>query len=188
MAEVVSRTGNRQAERRDQIMACARELLRERGWHGTAIDDIGKACGLTGPAVYRYFANKQDLLTCVMTYASDLLWNSVPKQGEPRLDSYVESHVQFVLDNADLVQLWYREALHLPAEAFRAQRRSQLRYVEKWVDALRAERPDLDTEDARTMVRAAIGLIHSVAHSSTSLSRRHIHRILVRMTLAALCS
>lgn len=184
----MSRLSDRQAERREQILASARQLLRDRGWHGVAIDQIGEASGMTGPAVYRYFANKQDLLTAALTYAAELLWSSVPGTERPGLDAYVESHTGFVLENSDLVELWYREAQNLPPEVLRTQRRLQRRYLEQWVAALVEERPGLVVEEARTMVRAAIGLIHSVAHSGSAVNRRQTQPVLVRMTLAALRS
>jgi AcrR family transcriptional regulator len=188
MERPVSRVGDRQAERRDQILASARQLLRDRGWHGAAIDEIGEASGMTGPAVYRYFANKQDLLTAAMSYAVEQLWSRVPETDHPGLEAYVDSHTEFVLDNSDLVELWYREAQNLPPEVLTSQRRLQRRYLEQWVTALLDERPDISVEQARIMVRAAIGLIHSVAHSETAVNRRQAQPTLVRMTLAALRS
>ena len=180
------RVADRQSERREQILACARQLLRDRGWHGVAIDDIGEASGISGPAVYRYFANKQDLLTAALTYAAELLWSSVPALDHPGLDAYVESHIDFVLENSDLVELWYREAQNLPADILRSQRRLQRRYLEQWVAALQDERPALGSEAARTMVRATVGLIHSVAHSGAAANRRQVRPTLLRMSLAAL--
>ncbi len=182
----MNRLAVRQAERRDQILASARHLLRDRGWHAVAIDDIGEASGMTGPAVYRYFANKQELLTAALTYAAEQLWSGEPAPDHPGLEAYVNSHIAFVLDNADLVELWYREAQNLPPDVLRSQRRQQRRYLERWVTALLEERPDLSPDEARTMVRAAIGLIHSVAHSDTAVNRRQIRATLLRMTVAAL--
>jgi hypothetical protein len=93
-----------------------------------------------------------------------------------------------VLDNVDLVELWYREARHLPPGDLRAQRRLQRSYLERWVVALTARRPQLDAEPARTMVRAAIGLIHSVAHSEDRRDPDALRRTLVSMALAALAA
>lgn len=49
--------------RRDVIAATAATLFRQRGFNGVGIDDIGAAIGLTGPAIFHYFAGKQALLT-----------------------------------------------------------------------------------------------------------------------------
>jgi len=187
----VSRTvrrDQRQEERRRMILESARHLLCDHGWHAVAIDEIGAASGLTGPAVYRYFDNKQALLTAAMSHAAEQLWSSLPVGPAPGLDAYVDSHVLFVLDNADLVELWYREARHLPVADLLAQRRLQRSYIERWVDALVARRPGLDRPEATTMVRGAIGLIHSAAHADGRLDPHRSRAVLVRMALAALHS
>ncbi len=181
---------SRQEQRRRVILESARQLLRDHGWHAVAIDEIGAASGLTGPAVYRYFDSKQALLTAAMSHAAEQLWSSLPAGeagGRPGLEAIVESHVRFVIANADLVELWYGEARHMPTEERRTQRRLQRRYIERWVDALTARRPALAPEAARTMVRAAIGLIHSFAHSEGRRQDPEQQRtILVDMALAAL--
>ena len=180
----------RRDERRQVILTSARHLLRDHGWHGVAIDEIGAASGLTGAAVYRYFDSKQALLTAALRHAAEQLWSSLPDTAPPgpgdTIEALVDSHVSFVVDNADLVELWYREARHLPAEELRAQRRLQRRYIERWVDAVTAGAPHLGPVRARIMVRAALGLIHSFAHSDDRQDPTAVRPILVRMALAAL--
>ena len=41
----------------------AARLFAERGYRGTAVEDIGAACGISGPAVYKHFTNKQAILS-----------------------------------------------------------------------------------------------------------------------------
>ena len=55
------RTG-RGVSRREAILDAATKLFSTRGYADTGIDDIGEAVGVTGPAVYRHFASKQELL------------------------------------------------------------------------------------------------------------------------------
>ena len=47
--------------RREIIERAATELFAERGYHGTAIDDIAARSGVTPPVVYQHFHSKQDL-------------------------------------------------------------------------------------------------------------------------------
>jgi AcrR family transcriptional regulator len=176
--------GPRAARRRSLILSSARELLRRDGWHAVGIDEIGEAAGVSGPAVYRYFGTKQEVLTEALRHAAEQLWHSEPEHAG--LDDYVRSHIEFTLDNVDLVELWYAEARHLPVEARTEQRRLQRRYMEGWVDALLAHRPELATDEARMMVRAAIGLIHSLVHSENLFDRERTRATLHRMTMAAL--
>jgi AcrR family transcriptional regulator len=186
MAGPLTRASVRQQQRRQVILTSARQLLRDHGWHSVAIDEIGAASGVSGPAVYRYFESKQAVLTAAMSHAAEELWSSLPAGDDPGLEALVDSHVRFVLANADLVELWYREARHLPAQELRQQRRLQRRYIERWVAALTARRPQLGEASARTMVRAAIGLIHSIAHSDDRQDAEQVRTVLVRMALAAL--
>jgi AcrR family transcriptional regulator len=178
--------GSRAARRRSQILESARDLLRREGWHAVGIDEIGEAAGVTGPAVYRYFQTKQDVLTEAMRYAAEQLWSSEPSGDDPGLEAYVRSHIEFTLDNADLIELWYAESRHLPVAARTENRRLQRRYLEGWVDALLAARPELAQDEARLMVRAAIGLIHSPAHTENLFDREHTRATLYRMTMSAL--
>lgn len=49
--------------RAQEILAAALDLFRKRGFHGASVDDIAEAAGgLTGPAVYRHYADKEHLL------------------------------------------------------------------------------------------------------------------------------
>lgn len=48
--------------RREQILATAAELFAHRGFNGVSINDIGAAVGISGPALYRHFASKDDLV------------------------------------------------------------------------------------------------------------------------------
>src|SRR5262249_42087948 len=70
--------GPRAARRRGLILSSARELLRRDGWHAVGIDEIGEAAGVSGPAVYRYFGTKQEVLTEALRYAAEQLWSSEP--------------------------------------------------------------------------------------------------------------
>lgn len=51
--------------RRDSVVATAAALFRQQGFNGVGIDDIGAAVGLTGPAIFHYFPNKQALLAAI---------------------------------------------------------------------------------------------------------------------------
>lgn len=180
----------RTRERRQHLLEAARDLLRERGWHAVAIGDIGAAAGISGPAVYRHFTNKEELLIAALQHAADLLWTALPESGtrQPHelLRAYVDSHARFVVENTDLVELWYQESRHLPEPARSAQRRLQRRYVERWIDVLLECRPELSQEEARIMVRGAIGTLHSVVHSDRIFDEERLREVLGKMIMAGL--
>lgn len=167
-------------------MAAATRLFRERGFHAVGIDEIGSAAGITGPGVYRHFSGKDDLLTSVLEAATDDLWTDLSPDDHPTLDALVHSHVAYAVSHADAIELWYQEGRNLSPEGRSAQRRLQRRYIERWVDALLAERPDLSEAEAGVLARGAIGLIHSSAHSQRASDGERLPELLERMALAAL--
>lgn len=185
-------TRPRSRERRQDLLEAARELMRERGWHAVAIGDIGAAAGISGPAVYRHFRNKEELLVAALQHAADLLWSDVPQDegSDPQglLRAHVSSHARFVLNNTDLVELWYQESRHMPEPARSAQRRLQRRYVERWIDVLLECRPDLTQDEARIMVRGAIGTLHSMVHTDRIFDGERVYALLTDMIMAGLLS
>ena len=49
------------------------ELVAERGFHAVGIAEIGAAAGVTGAAIYRHFANKQEMLVALFERVVDEL-------------------------------------------------------------------------------------------------------------------
>ena len=95
--------------RREQILSAAAELFARYGFHGVGIDDIGKAVGISGPALYRHFRSKDAMLAELLTGISDRLLRGgqdhVGKASDPHdaLDRLVRWHVEFALTNPSLI-------------------------------------------------------------------------------------
>ena len=47
---------------RMKILDASLELFSQRGFDGTSMDDIAKACGMKAPNLYKYFKGKQEIL------------------------------------------------------------------------------------------------------------------------------
>ena len=52
----------RTPNRKQQILESAADQFRRSGYHNVGLNEIADAVGLTGPAIYRHFRGKQDLL------------------------------------------------------------------------------------------------------------------------------
>jgi AcrR family transcriptional regulator len=52
-------------EVRKKIVDTAYDLFKDRGYHGTTMEDIAGALGVTKPAIYQYFPGKEDLFAAV---------------------------------------------------------------------------------------------------------------------------
>jgi AcrR family transcriptional regulator len=163
-------------ERRKQILDTAAELFAERGFHGVSVHDIGAACGISGPALYKHFSGKGELLAASLTDISETLL----KEGSARaaaaetpadaLDALIDWHVEFALDYPALIVVQDREWTNLATAARRDVRALQLSYIDIWVDTVQALRPDLGSPNDRATTRAAVqatfGLLNSTPHSA----------------------
>ncbi|HYR17292.1 MAG TPA: helix-turn-helix domain-containing protein, partial [Mycobacterium sp.] len=56
-----TRRGRAKSDRRSQLIGAAERLVAERGYLAVRLEDIGAAVGVSGPAIYRHFPNKEAL-------------------------------------------------------------------------------------------------------------------------------
>ncbi|MEU8920892.1 TetR/AcrR family transcriptional regulator [Kitasatospora sp. NPDC048545] len=161
--------------RRDQIRREAARLFAARGFLGVGVDEIGKAVGISGPGLYRHFAGKDAMLADLLIGISERLLEEGRRRAgggdgpAAALDALIGGHVEFALDDRDLITLHDRELLNLKEEDRRTVRRLQRGYVELWVDVVRQAYPPLADPAAEPVARAAVhavfGLINSTPHS-----------------------
>ncbi|MFA9446856.1 TetR/AcrR family transcriptional regulator [Egicoccus sp. AB-alg6-2] len=153
--------------RREAVLDAAEQLFFEHGFHGTSVDDIGAAAGISGPGLYRHFPSKDALLMAVL----DRIWGQlrpaidVAAEQEPdlALQTLLDAQLELALGQPSALVLLVRELRHLPEDYRRRAARNHRRYLDAWVDALRRTAPHLHADDARTTVMAVHGLIDSVA-------------------------
>jgi AcrR family transcriptional regulator len=156
--------------RRAEILAAAAELFARHGFHGVSIGDLGRAVGLTGPALYRHFRGKDAVLAQMLLDISERLLSEgtrrVAAAAGPAeaLDALLRGHLDFALDNPALITVHARELDNVPEPQRRTIRRLQRSYVEEWVNVLRRLHPGLSEEAARTAAHAAFGLLNSTPH------------------------
>ncbi len=184
--------GQAKADRRRQLLQAAARLIAERGYAGVRLEDLGSAVGISGPAVYRHFSNKEALLVELLVDISARLFDGGTDVVESTPDAVaalhglVEFHLDFALDESDLIRVQDRDLASLPEGARRQVRQFQRRYVELWVQVLREIDPDLTETDARIKAHATFGLINSTPHSAAGATPARTRDGLRRMTFAAL--
>jgi AcrR family transcriptional regulator len=177
--------------RRQEILTRAAELFAARGFHGVSMSDLGAACGISGPALYRHFPAKDAMLAEMLVSISEELLRvggaRAAQASEPAaaLRELVEWHVDFALHNKALIVVQDRDWSSLPAEARERVRSLQRAYVELWVEHILRAHPGLDAARGRAMAHAAFGLINSTPHS-TFLSEPEMAALLATMASSAL--
>ncbi|MGW3492418.1 SACE_7040 family transcriptional regulator [Streptomyces sp. NPDC001020] len=162
--------------RREQILKEAARLFAERGFHGVGVDEIGAAVGISGPGLYRHFAGKDAMLAELLVGISGQLLTGARRRvaeadgslagrdpGEV-LDSLIEGHIDFALDDRPLITLHDRELDRLRDSDRKLVRQLQRQYVELWVGIVREVYPELAEPTARSAVHSVFGLLNSTPH------------------------
>lgn len=173
-------------DRREEILSAASTLFARDGFHGVSIDELGAAVGLSGPALYRYFASKEAILSAMLIDISQRLLQGGRERSES-LEGLVDFHIDFALDHPDLIDVQARDLAAMPDDDRHVVRRCQAEYVDLWVDALLERRSGMGREGGRAAVHAVFGLINSTPHSAR-LSRPEMATVLREMALAALAA
>ena len=179
--------------RREQILATAAELFAARGFHGVSVADLGAACGISGPALYRHFASKDAMLAEMLVSISEELLSvgrariADAGSASEALRALVGWHIDFALNNKALIVVQDRDWASLPEDAREQVRLLQRRYVELWVDQLRRVHHDLTPKQGRAMAHATFGLLNSTPHSAM-LPEPEMRALLERMALQALAA
>ena len=186
-------SASRSPSRRDELLRSAAALFAERGFHGVTMEELGAACGISGPAVYHHFSSKGALLDEMLVSISEALLRnaevitSYAADAPSALEGLLRAHVAFALDETALITVQDRDLVHLSGPARRRVRQLQRTYVDVWADRLRACQPARSGHEARVAVLAVAGLINSTPHSAR-LGREAMESLLLRMARGALAA
>jgi len=151
--------------RDQQIRSAAAELFYRRGFAAVGVDEIGKSAGVTGPAIYRHFKSKDEILASLFDEGMDeIIRRSGGSFDDPReeLAHLIREHARFVLSDTHLASVWIREDRSLVEPYRRRYLRRARRYFDRWFECLRRCYPDASTEDLTHAVYAVLGMLNSL--------------------------
>src|SRR5512141_343663 len=160
------------ATRREQILDTAANLFAERGFHGVSVAELGAACGISGPALYKHFPSKDAMLAEMLVEISEELLRVGRERSSGAADpasalrALVAWHVDFALHHKPLIVVQDRDWASLPDQARERVRTLQRRYVDLWADRLRELHTGLPPQRARAMAHAVFGMLNSTPHSA----------------------
>lgn len=167
------------------------ELFADRGFHGVSVGDVGAASGISGPAIYKHFSGKEEVLAhALVDISTELLETGRERAAaetspEAALDALIAWHIDFAVTHPAYIVVQEREWSRLDADARASVRRLQLAYVDLWVEVLQRLRDDLSRAEARAEAQATFGLLNSTPHSAR-IGEDQLRSLLARMARAAL--
>jgi AcrR family transcriptional regulator len=165
----------RRPQRREQILEAAVALFHERGFEATGIDEIGEAADITGPAVYRHFRSKEEILETLLRErgAATLAEVQAIVEGAPSpeaaLDGLIDHHARWMASNPSLAVVVLYERRTLSAETRAIIDRLERLNVEEWVHLVSQVRPDLSDNEAGITVHAVLGMGAAVCNYQSGL-------------------
>jgi AcrR family transcriptional regulator len=122
----------RSPARQRQILACAKRIFAERGFHAANVSHICEAAGIGRGTLYQYFANKHSVLTAILRETLDRVRTLMEKQAEetkyPRPERVTRAAaisvsaeqlrqlLAVVFEDGDTLRILLREAVGLDAK------------------------------------------------------------------------
>ncbi|MEV5004013.1 TetR/AcrR family transcriptional regulator [Nocardioides sp. LML1-1-1.1] len=171
----------RPKDRKEQILAHARELFVARGYPNVSMADIAEGLGITAGALYRHFANKSVLLEEVMRASFGYL--DVPVTAD-RLEQAIDQALEMLSSVPHLSDLWARESIYLPDAARDDLRRRMRDWAHAFLPSIRRERDDLDEGQEELIVWAIQSSLAFLGGGITSTAAVHRRPVVRRAALA----
>jgi AcrR family transcriptional regulator len=168
------------------------DLFYERGYHATGMDEIGETAGVTGPAIYRHFTSKEDLLasavdraiTQIMARVHDIVEHA--DGPEETLRELVHNFIRAALNKPALVSLVMSERRVLPPAVVATFDRASREHIDSFVQALTAARPKWTAGEVDLAVGAVFALLTAAVRAPSSIARARLEELLQTMAEAVL--
>jgi AcrR family transcriptional regulator len=179
--------------RHDETLAVAARLFAARGYNGVGVDEIGEAVGATGPALYRYFPNKQAILDTVCLEFGERVLDrtreAVSLGGTPKhtLERLVQMRADVAFRTEGLVfVIFHAEARNLSEQARGRYAAMTELYRAEWLRLLAQLRPQASTTELHVAFHAVHNLIGYTAFQEQAIDEEVLKPHLARMAVAVL--
>lgn len=154
--------------KRQRLLEEARRLFYEMGYHKTTMDALADAVGMGKPFVYRHFRNKLDLLTEMYDQAialsAEALQQALAEHEAPeaRIRDFVRRYLNVVVNEREIVTIYFREALNIPEEQLAALDDHKRAFDDQLTQVIRQGVDDgiFDVPSARVAAFAIVGMVN----------------------------
>lgn len=169
--EATVEADSKSARTRARILDAAAHVLSSKGFAGTRLSDVAEHADIQAPAIYYYFASREDLIEEVMycgvaelrKHVQEAL-DRLPPETSPldRIMAAVEAHLRHELEISDYATASIRNSGQVPKHLRTRQLKEELSYGRVWrrlFDNALAEgqiRADLDPRYAQLLVLGAL--------------------------------
>ena len=123
---------------RSDIIQAAAQIIREKGYHGTSMQDIADEVRLQKASLYHHVTSKQDILFTILEQALDMLITDMQVVvasdlgPEEKLRSAMHAYIGRLTEDADLATVLLLEHRSLEERLRRQHNRRRDRYEGLW--------------------------------------------------------
>lgn len=152
------------ARRRSQLLEVALEVFAREGYHGTSMDEVAEAAGVTKPVLYQHFRSKRllylELLDDVGGQLLEEITKAVASAEGPRqqVETGFTAYYEFVVSRESAFQLLFGSGARREEEFSEAVRRVE-DTIAAWVASL--IEADLEDEHRLFLAHGIVGLAES---------------------------
>lgn len=174
--------------RRSLILSAASEMFQRHGYAAASIDAIALASGISGPAIYRYFSRKTEILVALLEAAAvDAIDAVEAAAGESAvtIDLMADVLVDRALREGAVIGLLQASIIDMDAADRMQLEQVRRTLVDRLGNLLRAVRPSIEIEQARTHIEAALAIVGQLARRSPDAAEVDRMRPILRAVLAA---
>src|SRR5579883_665773 len=184
-------------ERREQIVQASAQLIQEKGFHGTTLQDVADQLDFTKAALYYYVTDKQELLFRIHEQALGMLLEAteaIVQSDQPatmKICFFIDTQVRLVTNHLDLFTVYIHEKSRLLAEHAEAVTAKERQVVHALQTIIRegiaaGVFEPLDPTVAAFAVLGANSWVYRWYRPQGRLSVEEISKVLQRMVLGGL--
>jgi AcrR family transcriptional regulator len=147
--------------RREQLLAVGLEVFARQGFHGTSMNDVADAAGVTKPVLYQHFASKRELYLALLDEVGRELLEAIAKatavaaDGRSQTEAGFGAYFRWVDDDRDAFLLLFGSGARRDEEFAEAVRKVEEAIAEAIEPLIAA---DIDPGHRRTLAHALVGL------------------------------
>jgi AcrR family transcriptional regulator len=147
----------------------AATLFAQRGFESVSIAEIGYESGVTGPAIYRYFTSKEQLLASIFGHLHERFKEGLTAisarrlEGRDAIEALVDLQIDLAMEEPEKIKIANSEWQHLPGAEAAQLREASRGYLDAYLQRVRDVRPDLSPEEVDTTVHGLLALVNSIA-------------------------
>lgn len=153
----------------DTILTSAKRLIEEKGTDGFTMAELARQAGISKPAMYRYFPNKQALLLELSRQTfrenKELLAANLKSKSHDVIQSLQTALYDYCMrQRSESFRSHLRAAMHADPELATLDLADSRANAKQAARYLLSHYPDLDKKEVETQMLIIMGCVDSVAH------------------------